>query len=311
MEIALKKETVTVLIIDDEERDENLMRKLIQQFNRENNAYSVEVIGSVLEYRKAHKEYTSYQRAAVAMIEEMQPDVVLLDIKMDNSDTAAYNVLGEFDSAQKTFEVILITAFWDLVLVGFKTDIVGVYLKDSSFNQFQLCLKAAIHNIEAKKANLLLDNEMIEFEGRNGFKLLPSNVVCFESAANYSHITYLKRDTLMAYRSNPNCYEVRQKLIYGTLAKISLKFPNFLRVHNTVLANPKFFHRFDEAQNILYLNQQSPIELLGASQLPTLKVSKDKIIRQQIQDVVKSQSQRQSQSQIFSFQQLFHRFFHA
>ena len=120
-----------VLIIDDEKRIRDFVKRMIDSFNLD-----VEVFtdGENVE-------------TGIESINRIQPDIVFLDIQMP--DGTGFDVLNRVKD--KRFELIFITAFQEYAIMAIKFSALDYILKPIDEEELKTALQNAIDTVDFKK----------------------------------------------------------------------------------------------------------------------------------------------------------------
>ena len=207
-----------VLVVDDELLARERAKRLIDQIE----GYSVagEAVNG---------------QAALAVIEELDPDIVLLDIRMPGDDglvTAKNIALLDEPPA-----VIFCTAYNEYAVEAFDTLAVGYLLKPLQEDQLAQTLEKASKINKVQKAAIERGEDdsdrrrHIAAKTRRGVELVPiSDVYCFVADQKYVTIIHKGGETL----------------IDDTLKELEGEFDGaFVRVHRNALVAVKFIEKLE------------------------------------------------------------------
>ncbi len=197
-----------VLIVDDEVLARQRARRLVEDIE------GYEVAGEAVN-----------GEGALAAIQELDPDVVLLDIRMPGEDgLVTARRIAELDQAPA---VIFCTAFDEYALEAFDTLAVGYLLKPIAQEQLEAALTKAQKVNKVQQATLATDaypdqsRKNIAAKTRRGVELVPiDDVFCFVADQKYVTIVHQNGETL----------------IDDTLKDLEHEFDGvFVRVHRNAL----------------------------------------------------------------------------
>lgn len=199
-----------VLIVDDELLARQRARRLVEAIE------GYEVAGEAVN-----------GEGALAAIRELDPDIVMLDIRMPGED--GLSTAKRIAQMQHSPAVIFCTAFDEYALEAFDTLAVGYLLKPIQMEQLQATLNKAQklnklhHRVLATDAtgSNPQSRKNIAAKTRRGVELVPiEEVFCFVADQKYVTIIHKNGETL----------------IDDTLKELELEFENlFVRVHRNAL----------------------------------------------------------------------------
>lgn len=205
---------MNVLIVDDEKLARDRLARLLEK------AGEYPVIGEA-----------SDGASAIRQVEALQPDVVLLDIRMPGMD--GLEVARHLMKLDKPPAIIFCTAYGEHALEAFETHAVGYLLKPVALDKLQDALAAAARLNRAQLARLANTpattsapagppaRQHISARTRHGLELVPiGDVRCF--IADHKYVTV---------------YHTRgELLIDDTLKELEEEFGDrFVRVHRNAL----------------------------------------------------------------------------
>jgi two-component system response regulator AlgR len=178
--------------------------------------------------------------AALVAIDDLDPDVVLLDIRMPGEDgLVAARSISELDEPPA---VIFCTAFDEYALEAFETLAVGYLLKPLRQDQLELALAKASRINKIQKAKLKEPNvnqrKNIAAKTRRGVELVPiEEIYCFMADQKYVTIMHNGGDTL----------------IDDTLKELEDEFEgSFVRVHRNALIAIKNIEKLERLSSGQY-----------------------------------------------------------
>ncbi|HRO76160.1 MAG TPA: LytTR family DNA-binding domain-containing protein [Crocinitomicaceae bacterium] len=213
-----------VVIIDDEKRTREMIAKMIDSFDLGIECFP---IGENVQ-------------SGIQAIEEVQPDLVLLDIQMP--DGTGFDLLNSIDS--RNFEVIFVTAFEEYALKAIKFSALDYVLKPIDSEELQRAITKATETIERKVDSKQLETLNYNIHNPNRKKLVLKthecvhvvdleNVVRCEADRNYTSF-FLNDDKKILVSKTLKEYE--------TL----LAANQFFRVQQSHLVNLNYVERFDK-----------------------------------------------------------------
>lgn len=205
-----------VLVVDDELLARQRAMRMIERID------GYEVIGEA-----------GNGQAAISAINDLDPDIVLMDIRMPGEDgLAAARTIAELDEPPA---VIFCTAYDEYALEAFDTLAVGYLLKPLRQDQLELALAKASRINKVQKARLKEPNpnqrKNIAAKTRRGVELVPiDDIYCFMADQKYVTIMHHGGDTL----------------IDDTLKELEEEFESsFVRVHRNALVAIKNIEKLE------------------------------------------------------------------
>lgn len=228
---------LTVLIIDDEKRTQNLVLKMIDSFGFD--AHCIAEGSGVL--------------SGIEAINRHQPDIVLLDIQMP--DGTGFDILKSIPN--RNFEVIFFTAHEEYAIKAIKHAAMDYLLKPVDHEELRETITRVIEKINNKDNLDKLRNEPLDaHKKRLVLKTLESiyvveleNIIRCEADRNYTTF-YLVGGNKIVVSKTLKDYEVL------------LSSYNFLRVQQSHLINLEYVDRYDKAQGghvVMKDNSQVPL----------------------------------------------------
>lgn len=209
---------IQTILVDDEARALTSLEKLLSIHCKE-----IDVVGSC---RDADE--------AIAMIRQVSPDLVFLDISMPGKD--GFELLQEIP--QISFEIIFVTAYNQYMLQAFQFSAVDYILKPVDYRLLMAAVKRAgqrigqqsgIQHVETLLHNILLKDSTRKrklcIPSLRGFQVIESkDIIYCEANSNYTaiHLTH-----------GPAILASKPLLEYETLLHDS----GFIRVHKSYLVN--------------------------------------------------------------------------
>lgn len=237
-----------VLVDDEAHNIENLKNILAKHF------LNVEVAG-----------YADNKPTAISLIESLQPDLLFLDIQMD--DTTGFEILQAIP--ERSFEVIFITAYDQYGIQAIKYAALDYILKPIDITELSRAIDKAAKKVQLNKRNLQLDFLMDHIQGnRKPAKIaLPllqevryvavENIIRCEAQNSYTYFYIQEGDTILVSRPLKEYEELL--LPHG-----------FIRCHQTHLVNPQYVKS--------YLKEDGGFLLLqNGTKIPVSKTRKEAV----------------------------------
>lgn len=215
-----------VLIIDDEKRIRDFVKRMIDSFGLELTVYTD---GENVE-------------TGLASIESIKPDIVFLDIQMP--DGTGFDLLNRVK--EKNFELIFITAFQEYAIMAIKFSALDYILKPIDEEELKTAIINAIDTIDFKKddtqyealSHNLLPNQKrkLVLKTQESVHVVDlSDIIRCEADKNYTFF----------YLSNG-----KKILVSRTLKDFETLLSNqgFFRVQQSHLVNLDFIDRYDKQE---------------------------------------------------------------
>lgn len=220
-------EKIRAIIIDDEDHCRSTLKKQVEWF-----APSVNILGDA----------TGVQEG-IKMIERHKPDLVFLDIEMN--DGSGFDLVRHFSIPD--FKIIFTTAFDEYALEAFKVHALAYLLKPIDGEE----LSYAIRNLQTETKDQLqkkLEAVMLQLSSQNKISkvALPvldglvfvhlNNIVRIEASGNYCTV----------YLNNGKNHFISKTLKYFT---DQIQDQRFIRVHQSHLVNMDYVYKYIRGKN--------------------------------------------------------------
>jgi two-component system, LytTR family, response regulator len=201
---------MTALIIDDEQRSINNLRKIIESYCPD--------IKLVIEANNIN--------IGEELILEKKPDIIFLDIEMPNGN--GFDLINKL--ADKKLNIIFVTAFDTYAVEAFRKNAIDYLLKPIDVDYLLEAIEKVKKNLQApqqiiEKFPTLFNTNKLKLPTMDGFELIETEQILFaKSSGNYTHL-FLKQEK--KYIVSKNIGEIEKLLMY----------PTFLRIHNEHIVN--------------------------------------------------------------------------
>ena len=215
-----------VLIIDDENRTRDFVKKMIDSFNLDLDVFTD---GENVE-------------TGIEAINRIQPDILLLDIQMP--DGTGFDVLNSIET--KNFEVIFITAYQEYAIKAIKFSALDYILKPIDSEELHSSIITAIDSLEFKREEtkfIALENNM---QPNNRRKLVLKTQECVY-VVDLNEIIRCEADknyTFFYLNSGKKILVSRTLKDYETM----LNGYGFFRIQQSHLINLEYLDRYDKQQ---------------------------------------------------------------
>ena len=215
-----------VLIIDDENRTRDFVKKMIDSFNLDLDVFTD---GENVE-------------TGIEAINRIQPDILLLDIQMP--DGTGFDVLNSIET--KNFEVIFITAYQEYAIKAIKFSALDYILKPIDSEELHSSIITAIDSLEFKREEtkfIALENNI---QPNNRRKLVLKTQECIY-VVDLNEIIRCEADknyTFFYLNSGKKILVSRTLKDYETI----LNGYGFFRIQQSHLINLEYLDRYDKQQ---------------------------------------------------------------
>jgi len=224
MKILILTEMKKVLIIDDENKTKDFIKKLLISFGHN---FEIYTDGSNVE-------------TGIRAINKIKPDLVFLDIQMPDGN--GFDVLKGVE--EKDFEIIFITAYQEYAIQAIKFSALAYILKPIDVEELELSVEKAMATIKKKKNdvqfNALADNmdrdkkkKLVLKTQESVYVLELKDIIRCEADKNYTSF----------FLNNG-----KRILVSKTLKEYDLLLSgySFFRVQQSHLVNLDFIDRYDK-----------------------------------------------------------------
>ena len=233
---------IRTIIIDDETRSREALREMLKLY-----CTGIEVVAE-----------GSDVKSGIAAINEHNPQLVLLDIKMP--DGTGFDLIRKIMPV--TFRLIFVTAFEEYAIKAFRFNAIDYLTKPIDPSELQSAIEKASSNIENENINerlkkLLLDYTKPQIPENRKLILKTSdtihivdveNIVRCESDRNYTVFHLDNKQKILMSKSIKEYSDILEQL-------------NFYRVHHSHLINLKYLVKFkrDELMCVLKDDTEIPV----------------------------------------------------
>jgi two-component system, LytTR family, response regulator AlgR len=208
--------SLRVLIVDDEPPARELLRSMLKEIE------GFEVAAEAENGRRALEIYDS-----------LQPDIVLLDVRMPGID--GLEVARQLATLPEPPAVIFITAFDEYAMQAFESEAIAYLLKPIRAEKLRTTLARAgrLSRPQLQQvATAARENPRrshIGVRGRDGLKLIPiEEVLCFQADQKYTTVKHKNGEDL----------------IEDSLKTLEEEFDtSFVRIHRNALVNTRYLER--------------------------------------------------------------------
>jgi two-component system response regulator AlgR len=208
--------SLRVLIVDDEPPARELLRSMLKEIE------GFEVAAEAENGRRALEIYDS-----------LQPDIVLLDVRMPGID--GLEVARQLATLPEPPAVIFITAFDEYAMQAFESEAIAYLLKPIRAEKLRSTLARAgrLSRPQLQQvATAARENPRrshIGVRGRDGLKLIPiEEVLCFQADQKYTTVKHKNGEDL----------------IEDSLKTLEEEFDaSFVRIHRNALVNTRYLER--------------------------------------------------------------------
>lgn len=218
-----------IAICDDEKYDRDRIQALLLEYLETHNLNaSIDLFSSGKEFLSERDNLVKY-------------DIVFLDINMEEID--GIQTAQEMRSFQSDTCIVLVTAFINYVLEGYKVGAVRYIMKDALDVQIKECMDAIIQKMQFRE---------ITFSFLEGDRTLyTDNILYVESRKHKCIFSCMERENVT--------YQ-----LYGKLDQIEIKLERygFLRIHKSFLVNMKHVKRISNYIAVMGSGDEFPVSRL-------------------------------------------------
>ena len=218
-----------IAIGDDEKYDRDRIQALLLEYLETHNLNaSIDLFSSGKEFLSERDNLVKY-------------DIVFLDINMEEID--GIQTAQEMRSFQSDTCIVLVTAFINYVLEGYKVGAVRYIMKDALDVQIKECMDAIIQKMQFRE---------ITFSFLEGDRTLyTDNILYVESRKHKCIFSCMERENVT--------YQ-----LYGKLDQIEIKLERygFLRIHKSFLVNMKHVKRISNYIAVMDSGDEFPVSRL-------------------------------------------------
>ncbi len=218
-----------IAICDDEKYDRDRIQALLLEYLATHN------LNASIDLFLSGKEFLSERDNLVKY------DIVFLDINMEEID--GIQTAQEMRSFQSDTCIVLVTAFINYVLEGYKVGAVRYIMKDALDVQIKECMDAIIQKMQFRE---------ITFPFLEGDRTLyTDNILYVESRKHKCIFSCMERENVT--------YQ-----LYGKLDQIEIKLERygFLRIHKSFLVNMKHVKRISNYIAVMDSGDEFPVSRL-------------------------------------------------
>lgn len=184
--------------------------------------------------------YSSDVHVAYDEILQLKPDLLFLDVRLKGE--IGFRFLEKFTN--RTFEVIIITAYDEYALESYKNFAIGYLQKPINIRMFQKIIEQADIIIKHKKGEQDKEERKLLISNKNSKTIVYfDNIIYLQAETNYTHFILKEGKTLMASKH---------------LKEYELLLPKdiFYRVHSGYIVNLNYIkeYRASRVPELLMIN---------------------------------------------------------
>jgi two-component system, LytTR family, response regulator len=214
---------INCIIIDDEARNIKLLQHMLLEY-----CPQVHIVASETD-----------AKSGVALVRELQPQLVFLDVEMPN--LTGFDILKELEPVN--FEVVFVTAFSQYAVTAFEHNATGYITKPVNAEKLTAAVNTAIRRIETKNINKNLFSLLeqtnkqaapnkIPLSTSNGLVFVKlQDIVYCESSGNYTHFHLCDEKKIVVSRQ------------LGEYEKL-LPETEFTRIHDKYIINLSYIKEY-------------------------------------------------------------------
>ncbi|NCD43474.1 MAG: response regulator transcription factor [Bacteroidia bacterium] len=228
-----QRDTIRVLVVDDEANSRNLMEMLLRSFS------DLEVLGSA-----------DSAETALPFIRAASPDLIFLDISMPGKD--GFDLIGELQSFDKIPDIIFVTAFDQFAVQAFKVSAFDYLLKPIDFTALEQTLRRYRKHRSSVQMEEQLSGLLRQITNKDRFNkiCIPTRTgfVCFAS----EEIVYLQAE---GSYTRLKVLSGEEHLIPNNIGKVETILPDngYARLGRSLVVNLNYVAGFDRKQKTITL----------------------------------------------------------
>lgn len=211
------------LIVDDEKKAVALLQELLEaslQFSEIRYAYSAS--------------------SATTILQEFEPDVVFLDIKMPGTD--GFALLREIRASSDTIGIVFVTAYDEFALDAYRNYAFGYLLKPVNRADLSKCI-SRFKAMRSERSSEGSQPPRIRFNTRTGYFFVdPDDILYCEADGNYSTINTGDKEHLCS-------------LQLGNIQEL-LPVNGFMRLGRSLIINFKYVASVDRKKYLLLFEKR-------------------------------------------------------
>jgi two-component system LytT family response regulator len=233
---------IRALIVDDEPDSRESIQLIVNQFFNDD----VEIVGAVGSVKEA-----------VRSINELTPDLVLLDVEMPNENGFQ---LFEYFGKNISFDVVFITAYQEYALSAFRYAALDYLLKPVDYRQFEETIRRVRKN-RGQNSRIRIDTFFNNLENDleiNKKIILPT--VSGYNVVKVNSILYIKADLnySIIFTADNKSHTVTSTLKH---LEDTLPASSFFRCHKSFMVNLNFVKKFDKRRSSVILENDITVEV--------------------------------------------------
>ena len=213
------KDSIKTIIVDDEFPARENLIKLLEEYCPE-----ISVIG---------KAYNA--KDAKALIEDLQPDVVFLDINM--SGINGFDLLESLE--EKTFCLVFVTAHNEYGIQAVKANAIDYLLKPISIQELKQTVEKIKEYLKVKQKSEIkkpsLKSDKIVITHFQGFSIYNCNeIIRLEASDNYTKIYFKGKKPVTSSKTLKDFEEILDKDIFFRIHKSHLINFNYIKEYSKI-----------------------------------------------------------------------------
>lgn len=208
---------LSAVIIDDQRINAEMLQELIQQF-----CADVTILGACTTIEEGYQ-----------MINKHHPDVVFLDVELNNDDTG-FDLLTMFKPV--FFKTIFITAHRDYAVDAFRENAVDYLLKPINIRQLQTAIAKVEHAVQREDRKPDPGNHIsearISLPTQEGYLFVqPNEILYCEASGSYTDFYFVDKRKMTISMHLKECEAMLMPSV-------------FCRIHNSYIVNLNFVAKY-------------------------------------------------------------------
>ncbi len=239
------------IIVEDEAKSREMMKKMVEMYCPE-----VTVVGTA-----------ESVVAAVELIEEQRPDIILMDIELHPG--TCFDIFPQL--SRLDFEIIFTTAYKDYAIEAIKYNALDYLLKPINKKELKAAIEKAVQKRQVKDENMTLKAFLRNFKSAVSARISLNTTegIIYAEVDQISRCEAKGSYTTIYFKDNTKHITSRSLKEY----EASLREYNFFRVHNSHLIN------FGEVKKYIKADGGF-VEMRDGSQVPVSNSNKDEFLEQ-------------------------------
>ncbi len=183
MDVQMKKKMLKCIIVDDQDRDRQNLRMLLQTY-----CPDVNVLAEAND-----------SASLLEVLSQCEPDIIFLDIQIGKS--TCFDILDDFNINTQNFKIIFVTGSEDYAIKGYSYNgidyilkpilpekLIKVLYKAKQLITTEQTNKKSIESFDTLYGTLSQSTKIHIRDGKNVYLYNPSDILCFIGGRNYTTV---------------------------------------------------------------------------------------------------------------------------